>query len=376
MLKQIFLILIFSLSGVITTPKIAFGQTPPTPETEPDVPPKTLKVGVVGIPPFVINEDQQPIGMSVEIWQEVASRTQLQYELVPIPDINVNAGIVQVAQGELDVLIGPISITAERLRTVDFTQPYFQANIGLLVSSETPSVWSRIRPLFGIAIISSVGILFLALFIVGNCIWLAEHRRNEQFPKAYIPGVANGIWFSLVTLTTVGYGDKAPITKSGRTITGVWMLITTVAASSLTAGLASALTIFLSGDTSEKFTRPTEIADQRIAVIEGTTGEVWGNTYEARLVKATDLEQAVQKVLNNQAEAVLFDVPALEYYLIKNPEVALKIADVTFASENYGFALPSNSPLMNEINIAIIALDEEGKLDAIQEEVFDRINNQ
>jgi ABC-type amino acid transport substrate-binding protein len=156
-------------------------------------------------------------------------------------------------------------------------------------------------------------------------------------------------------------------------ITGVWMLITAVAASSLTAGLASALTIFLSGDTSERFTRPTDIAEQRIAVIEGTTGEGWGETYNARLVKTSDLEQAIQKVLNNQAEGVIFDVPALEYYLSKNPDVPLKISEITFASENYGFVLPFASPLTNELDIAIIALKEEGVLKEIHEEVLDLI---
>lgn len=376
MLKRISLILTLSLSSLLITPKIAFSQSPPTPETESDIPSQPLKVGVVGIPPFVLNKSENPTGMSIEIWQEVASRAQLEYDLVSVPSMNVSAGLAQVAKEELDILIGPISITAQRLKTVDFTQPYYQADIGLLVSSDTPTLWSRIRPLFGIAIVSSVGLLFLSLFVVGNLIWLAEHRRNEEFPKAYLPGVANGIWFSLVTLTTVGYGDKSPITKTGRMITGTWMLITAVAASSLTAGLASALTIFLAGDTSEKFTRPTQIADQRIAVVEGTTGEIWGETYDARVVRTPNLEQAIEKILDNQADGVIFDKPALEYYLSRNPEVALKIANVTFASENYGFALPPANPLMNDLNIAIIALKEEGKLKEIEQEIMNLTGGQ
>ena len=32
------------------------------------------------------------------------------------------------------------------------------------------------------------------------------------------------MWFALVTLTTVGYGDKAPITRIGRSLTSVWMV--------------------------------------------------------------------------------------------------------------------------------------------------------
>ena len=72
---------------------------------------------------------------------------------------------------------------------------------------------------------------------------MAEYRRNpEQFPQQYIRGVRHGMWFALVTLTTVGYGDKAPVTKTGKVITSLWMLMTLVAASPLTAGIATVMT--------------------------------------------------------------------------------------------------------------------------------------
>ena len=152
-----------------------------------------------------------------------------------------------MTKGELDIVIGPISITSERLGKVAFTQPYFFGKVGLLVTSQRPTVWSRIRPFFGLAFISSVCLLIVLLFVVGNLLWLVEKERNkEQFPQDYWHGVGNGMWFALVTLTTVGYGDRTPITKSGRIIAGVWMIFTTMTISSLTAGIATTLTLFLS----------------------------------------------------------------------------------------------------------------------------------
>ena len=72
----------------------------------------------------------------------------------------------------------------------------------------SPGLITRLRPFIGWAALSSVGILVSLLFIFGNLIWLAERRRNtEQFPRQYLHGVGNGMWFGLVTLTTVGYGD-------------------------------------------------------------------------------------------------------------------------------------------------------------------------
>ncbi|WP_107667286.1 transporter substrate-binding domain-containing protein [Cyanothece sp. BG0011] len=327
----------------------------------------TLKVGVVGSPPFAKYDEQTFEGISVELWQEIAEINNLQYQLIAQPGVKV--GIDQIVAGELDILIGPISITAERFQKVAFTQPYFDAQIGLLVSGEKRSVWSRIRPIFQIAVISSVGGLFFILFIVGNLIWLAESRRNpEQFPKHYIRGVGNGMWFALVTLTTVGYGDKAPVTKMGKAITSLWMLITMVAASSLTAGIATVMTLLLSAEATEQFTQPEDIQTKQIAVISGTTGEQWAQTYEARILPSPNLDQAVERLKSGQAQGVLFDVPALKYYLYQHPEAPFKIADVSIALEDYGFVLPLDNNLIRELNIAIVELKQSGRL----EEIIDR----
>ncbi len=330
-----------------------------------------LKVGVAGSPPFSQYDKQGFHGISVELWQDIAAMANLQYELIAQPGVKV--GIERVVTGELDVVIGPISITTERFQKVAFTQPYFNARIGLLISGKRLSVWSRIRPIFQVAVISSVGGLFVILFIVGNLIWLAESRRNsEQFPKEYIRGVGNGMWFAIVTLTTVGYGDQAPITQMGKIITSLWMLITMVAASSLTAGIATIMTLLLSAETTEQFTQPENIQGKQIAVVSGTTGEKWGQTYQARLLPSPTLDEAIERLKAGQVEAVLFDVPALEYYLYRHPEAPFKVANISIAFEDYGFVLPLDSTLIRPLNIGIIKLKQSGRLEEIIEREIPR----
>ncbi len=325
-----------------------------------------LKVGVAGSAPFSKYNKQGFQGISVELWQEIAATANLQYQLMAQPGVEV--GIERVVMGELDVLIGPISITAERFEKVAFTQPYFNAQIGLLISGKRRSVWSRIRPIFQVAVISSVGGLFVILFIVGNFIWLAENRRNpEQFPREYIRGVGNGMWFAIVTLTTVGYGDKAPVTQMGKIITSLWMLITMVAASSLTAGIATVMTLLLSAETTEQFTQPENIQGKQIAVISGTTGEKWGEIYQARLLPSPTLDAAVERLKAGQVEGVLFDVPALQYYLYRHPKAPFKVANVSIAFEDYGFVLPLDNNLMRPLNLGIIELKQSGRLEEIIE---------
>ncbi len=324
-------------------------------------PAKVLKVGVAGSAPFVIPAEPFPSGISVEIWRELAQRENLSYQI--IPQKGVKSGIDALARGKLDILVGPVSITAERLKQVAFSQPYYQADIGLLTLGRPPTLWSRVKPLFQIAIITSVGGLVFALFLVGNLIWLAEHRRNEQqFPKAYVRGVGSGMWFALVTLTTVGYGDKTPITKTGKIITGFWMLVTMVAASSLTAGLATAMTLILSEQAENSFAHLDDIRSKRVAVVSGTTGENWARFYQARVMPSANLAQAIQRLISRQVEGVVFDVPALQYYLNQHPELPLKLADISFATEDYGFAFSPKSQLVQPLNVALFELKESGRL--------------
>ncbi|MDY7004944.1 MAG: transporter substrate-binding domain-containing protein [Cyanobacteriota bacterium] len=323
-----------------------------------------LRVGVAGSPPFVI-KDRDFKGISIEIWQELASLEELEYQL--IPQSSVNDGVDNIIRGELDLVIGPISITSDRLEQVAFTQPYFLANIGLLISGERPKLWSRIQPFFGLAFMSSVGLLVVLLFTVGNLLWLAERRRNtEQFPKDYWHGIGNGMWFALVTLTTVGYGDRAPITKTGRIIAGVWMMITMVTVSSLTAGIATSLTLSLSDQTVVQFTAPEDIKNSRIAVVRGSTGEKWAQRYEARISQTRTLVEAIDLLKLKEVDGVIFDAPALKYYLHTNPKENLKLSPVSFANESYGFMISPDSSLIEDFNIRILEMQESGKIRGIE----------
>lgn len=204
---------------------------------------KALRVGIAGSEPFVIRNAADFSGISLEIWRQIAEENGLNYRLVPQP--STQAGITALNNGAIDMLVGPISITARRLAMpkLDFTQPYFVGRVGILLPLTPPTLFSRMKVFFGWAVLSSVLVLLGVLFVVGSLIWLAERRRNpEHFAKAAIPGIASGMWFALVTLTTVGYGDKAPVTRTGRGITATWMVISLIAVSSLTASLASAFT--------------------------------------------------------------------------------------------------------------------------------------
>lgn len=323
-----------------------------------------LTVGIGGTPPFLIRQGDSYEGMVLDLWKQIALANDYDYEL--ILQTETQAALDAVAAGELDLLVGPFSITSERLQSVNFTRPFFVSSVGILLPQELPTLWSRVRPFFTAAALSSTGALLVCLFLVGNSMWLAERKQNpEQFSKDYLPGVGNGMWFALVTLTTVGYGDRAPVTPAGRFIASVWMLISLIAVSSLIGGLASAFTLALSQIPAGGITSPSDLEGTRMAVVSGSTGEVWAAEYQARLLTKPQLKQAVEAVLSGQADGVVFDRPALEYYLSQNPDLDLRLADFTLNSENFGFVVPYNSSLTQQLDLTIVKFKENGTIDRI-----------
>src|SRR5690606_38328019 len=176
---------------------------------------------------------QKPAGLSLAVLEAAAESMGVDYE-VAAGQTDVASALADVARGSVDVAVGPISITAERARTVQFTQPYYQSSLAILAPA-AGSLFDKVKPFLTRTFLAGCGGLLLVLVIAGAAIWFAERRQNgEQFPAHPVHGIGNRVWLALVTMTTVGYGDRVPKTVAGRAIAGVWMLLSMIIASSLT----------------------------------------------------------------------------------------------------------------------------------------------
>ena len=62
------------------------------------------------------------------------------------------------------------------------------------------------------------GIIFvLAIFLSSTFIYFAEHIQGQDTFKS----IPSAFWWSIITVTTVGYGDAYPLTTIGRLIAGI-----------------------------------------------------------------------------------------------------------------------------------------------------------
>ena len=315
-----------------------------------------LRVGITGSAPFVFDDPENPDGIAIEIWQSIAKEHDWKYQYKSFDE--VNSALNALTNNELDVVVGPISITSDRVERMSFSQPYYQSSISIVSRADRPGIWQRIKPFFSFKLLIAVGVFVLILAIVGTLLWLAEHKASpDQFPQDPIKGIGNGMWLAIVTMSTTGYGDMAPITLRGRIIAGTWMVVTIIFATSMVAGIASTLT--LSGMGSSTIKNVEELSGKKVATLKGAPSLGFLKTHKAKSIQTNDIEDAFNKLKNREVEAVVYDRPQLLYYITEHPEQDLYIAKAEYYKQGYGFALPLNDTLVYDVNLTLLKLAEE-----------------
>ncbi|WP_349371841.1 ion channel [Salinarimonas sp.] len=203
---------------------------------QPERAPAPLVVGVAEMPPYAIRlEDGAWSGLAVDLWRITAEELGLSYRLVDAQGRGLADGL---AQGRFDLAL-PALADAEAERAVDFTVAIEPAAIGV-ARPRSNGVLEVARNLFGFQFLAVVASLSVLLLAVGAVVWAIERRRNpEQFSPGLVRGLGDGFWWAGVTLTTIGYGDKAPVTLLGRGVAMLWMLVGLVVSAALTASLVT-----------------------------------------------------------------------------------------------------------------------------------------
>ncbi len=79
-------------------------------------------------------------------------------------------------------------------------------------------------------------ILLLVISISAFSIFFIEKNKNAEFKSLF-----DSIWYTIVTLSTVGYGDKAPLTTEGRLVGILIILFGVAITGAVTGRIASAL---------------------------------------------------------------------------------------------------------------------------------------
>ncbi|MEB3160949.1 MAG: transporter substrate-binding domain-containing protein [Synechocystis sp.] len=342
-------------------------------------PTRRLKVGIKTLPPFVINrpielsstnpqaqaakQQLEFVGIDIAIWEAIAAVQKWEYDYFEYA--TVANGLSELEQGNLDILLGGLEITPERLNQVNFTQPYYFSHAALLIRRPPLPFWNYLHPFLRIAVLTAIAVVFLFISLFSHLIWLAERQENpEHFPRQYWRGISQAYWFTAVTMTTVGYGDTVPITGMGRRLTFVWMWIGMVLTSSITAALASGFTLSITQQLDTGDLQNHDLS-KKIAVIGDTLSLTFLKDQPVPLVQTQTFNDAITLLNNRQVESILYFDDSLAYFQQTQTANHYELIDLDSVPIAYGFALRLNDPLLQKVNISLLEMMRSKQLSTI-----------
>ncbi len=288
-------------------------------------------------------------GISVELWKGIANELELDYSFEEATLVDM---LIGVSEGKFDAAIGALTITAKREESLDFTHSFYATGLSIAVRDETAGILQVLRSFFSFEFILAISVLVLCLFIAGFLVWLFERHQNEEFKG--LQGFGSSFWWSAVTMTTVGYGDKTPRTFGGRTIALIWMFTSLIIISGIIAMIASAFTV---ERLQTKISGPEDLPNVQVATVLGSSSEEYLIEKQIAYKTYESLLAALDGLHNAQVDAVVYDQPLMKFLIHSNSKFDdLMVLPHIFDLQQYALALGISSDLREPINRILVKM--------------------
>lgn len=308
-----------------------------------------LIIGVTEAPPFVIKEGGGFSGLSLDSWRLVNRQLEANYELREYPGLEdlLNA----VEQGDVDLSINPITVTDKRMERMDFSQPYFISYTGIARKSGS-AVWRYLSNIFSWNFFSAILILVGVIFIFGLLVWIFERKKNQEEFGPGVKGIFQGFWWSAVTMTTVGYGDKSPRTFGGRFIGLIWMFMAIIMISTLTAGIASSLTV---QNIQDEISSVPDLERFEVYTVRSSSAQELLDQYNISSSKVANADEGIKALEQKANRVLIYDKPILKHRIEENNlEEELVVLENTLKKDYYSYSFPKGSQLLEEIDPILV----------------------
>ncbi|KAG4959059.1 hypothetical protein JHK87_035692 [Glycine soja] len=276
---------------------------------------------------------------------------------------------------EYDVVVGDVTILANRSNFVDFTLPYTGSGVKMLVPAQhgrKQTMWIFVKPFswdlwLSIVIISTF--IGVSILIMERNVDALPH--HEDSPNRTKLSPATILWFPI---SQAILPERQVVVKNcSRFVLMVWLLLAFVLMQSYTANLTSILTL--------EQLRPSFPGKGDYYV-----GYQTGSFVKDVLVKQFNFLPSKLRPYSNSAEyynalksgsqgggvAAIFDeVPYLKVFLQEyGSKSSYILAGQTFRDDGFGFAFPLNSNLTAYFSRAILKVTESDLMKEIEEKYF------
>ncbi|XP_058113310.1 glutamate receptor 2.7-like [Magnolia sinica] len=280
--------------------------------------------------------------------------------------------IYQVYLQKFDAMVADTTITANRSLYVDFTLPYTESGVAMVVpikDDESKKAWIFLKPLTVDLWLTS-GVFFI---FTGFVVWILEHRLNDEFRGPPSQQLGMIFWFSFSTLV-FAHSSKL-VNNLSRFVVIIWVFVVLILTSSYTASLTSMLTVQQLQPT------VTDITDLK------KNGDYVGHQkgpFMTQFMKHFDFDESKLKPYttpeeyaealskdgsNGGVSAVFDEIPYLKLFLAKYCDKYTMVGP-TYKTGGFGFVFSKGSPLVTDVSRAILNVTEGDTMAAIERKWF------
>jgi polar amino acid transport system substrate-binding protein len=329
-----------------------------------------LRVAAFIARPSVMEKNGNLTGFSVDLWNAIAARLKLKTSYQIMPDVSHLEEAMR--SKSVDLTLG-LFITSARDEDFDFSIPTLQAGLQIMVrdtgeKAQTASpLWDMLRLMFSRTTAEWLGMALLLVLIPAHLIWLLERSHPDGIisNRDYFPGILQAIYWAVSTLTT--QSETMPRQWLARGLSIFWMFVGVVFVAFYTAQLTTTLTVEQIRGAIEG---PGDLPGKQVAALAGSTAVDYLRRQNARVQALPTLDQMYKALLDKKVDAVVSAAPVLLYYAAHEGKGLVKMVGPEFNTAPAAIMVQLDSPLRRKVNLALVALRENGTYQQIYDKWF------
>lgn len=361
-------ILAVAIIAAIAAP--AYAQTASSSAASAQAESPELRVAAMIVPPAVIEQNGTLTGFSVDLWNAIAARLKRKTSYQVMPDVSHLEEAIRSKNADLTI---GVFITSARDEVFDFSVPTLQAGLQIMVrdtgerAQSTSPLWDLLRLLFSRTTAVWLAVALLLVLIPAHLIWLLERRHPDSMLSSqnYFPGIFEVLYWGISSLTS--QAQTMPHQWVARVISNFWMFVGVVFVALYTAQLTATLTVQQIRGAIEG---PGDLPGKQIATVAGTTAVNYLREHNAQVQEFTTSDQMFKALLEKKVDAVVSAAPLLQFYAAHEGKGLVKTVGPEFDTAPVAIMVQLDSPLRKKINLALIALRENGTYQQIYDKWF------
>jgi polar amino acid transport system substrate-binding protein len=347
----------------------AFAQEPPNPPIEQGSE-NYIRVDCANFPQIVNKDSANYTGFLIDVWEAVALRQDWQFIYHEAPRTtepgadHYDAPFKRLETGEADILLAACTKTAAREERIDFSDQYYRSGLRIVTNKQEAPWYLFLTGFLSPSIIKAFVILTCLLTVGGFFMWIFDRRHADSEVKTF----ELGCQLAFETGSTIGHGFLHPKSRGARWTGYLIFLTGCICFSNLISEMTAEKTL---DRMDGAITGPSDLAGKTVATVAGTTASDTLDKLGAIVPQCAKLGDALLKLLIGEADAVVYDWPALAYYLNETSAgERCEAVGPLFDIQYYGVAFPEGSPLREQFNVGLNLLRESGEYEQIYKKWF------